>query len=204
MRFGHYESTVLPFGLTNAPGVFMSMMNEVFHEYLDKFVQVFIDDILIYSRTMEEHDEHLRLVLQCLREHKLYVKLSKCYFYKSKIHYLGHVISGEGIVIHPTKVEAIMEWLALTNVPEVCSFMGLAGYYQSFIEGFSKIENLITELQKKNKKFVWTEKCAKAFQRLKELLTTTLILKVSDMDTDFLKCTDASKECLGRVLMQYG
>jgi hypothetical protein len=202
MRFGHYEFTVLPFGLTNAPGVFMSLMNGVFHEYLDKFIQVFIDDILIYSRTTEEHDEHLRLVLQCLREHKLYGKLSKCSFYQSKIHYLGHVISGEGIVMDPTKVEAIMEWPAPTNVPEVRSFMGLAGYYRRFIEGFSKIENPITELQKKNKKFVWTEKCAEAFQRLKELLTTTPILKVPDMDADFLVCTDASKEGLGRVLMQ--
>jgi hypothetical protein len=95
-RFGHYEFTVLPFGLTNAPGVFMSLMNGVFREYLDKFVQVFIDGILIYSQTTEEHDEHLRLVLQCLREHKLYGKLSKCSFYQLKIHYLGHVISGEG------------------------------------------------------------------------------------------------------------
>jgi hypothetical protein len=204
MRFGHYEFTVLPFGLTNAPGVFMSLMNGVFHEYLDKFVQVFIDDILIYSRMMEEHDEHLRLVLQCLREHKLYGKLSKCSFYQSKIHYLGHVISGEGIVVDPAKVEAIMEWPMPTNVPEVCSFMGLAGYYRWFVEGFSKIANLITELQKKNKKFVWTEKCVEAFRRLKELLTTTPILKVPDMDADFLVCTDASKEGLGGVLMQDG
>jgi hypothetical protein len=204
MRFGHYEFIFLLFGLTNAPGVFMSLMNGVFRDYLDKFVQVFIDDILIYSRTMEEHDEHLRLVLQCLRENKLYGKLSKCSFYQSKIHYLGHVISDEGIVVDPTKVEAIMEWLAPMNVPEVRSFMGLAGYYQWFIEGFSKIANPITELQKKNKKFVWTEKCAEEFQRLKELLTTTPILKVPDMDADFLVCTDASKEGLGGVLMQDG
>jgi hypothetical protein len=203
-RFGHYEFTVLPFGLTNAPGVFMSLMNGVFHEYLDKFVQVFIDDILIYSRTMEEHDEHLRLVLQCLREHNLYGKLSKCSFYQSRIHYLGHVISGEGIAVDPAKVEAIMEWPAPTNVTEVRSFMGLAGYYRRFVEGFSKIANPITELQKKNKKFVWTEKCAKAFRRLKELLTTAPILKVPDMDADFLVCTDASKEGLGGVLMQDG
>jgi hypothetical protein len=155
------------FGLTNAPGVFMSLVNGVFHKYLENFVQVFIDEILIYSRTMEEHDEHLRLVLQCLREHKLYGKLSKCSFYQSKIHYLGHVISSEGIVVDPAKVKAIMEWPMPTNVPEVCSFMGLAGYYRRFLKGFSKIENLITELQKKNKKFVWTEKCVEAFQRLK-------------------------------------
>jgi hypothetical protein len=153
-RFGHYEFTVLTFGLTNAPGVFMSLMNGVFCKYLDKFVQVFIDDILIYSRTTEEHDEPLRLVLQCLREHKLYGKLSKCSFYQSRIHYLGHVISGEGIAMDPAKVEAIMEWPAPTNVTEVRSFMGLAGYYQWFVEGFSKIANPITELQKKNKKCV--------------------------------------------------
>jgi hypothetical protein len=145
-RFGHYEFTVLPFGLTNAPGVFMSLMNGVFREYLDKFVQVFIDDILIYSRTTEEHDEHLRLVLQCLQEHKLYGKLSKCSFYQSWIHYLGHVISGEGIAVDPAKVEAIIEWPAPTNVTEVHSFMGLAGYYRRFVEGFSKIAGPITEL----------------------------------------------------------
>jgi hypothetical protein len=201
-RFGHYEFTVLPFGLTNAPGVFMSLMNGVFREYLDKFIQVFIDDILIYSRTTEEHDEHLHLVLQCLREHKLYGKLSKCSFYQSRIHYLGHVISDEGIAVDPAKVEAIMEWPAPTNVTEVRSFMGLAGYYRWFVEGFSNIANPITELQKKNKKFVWTEKCAEAFRRLKELLTTAPILKVLDMDANFLVCIDASKEGLGGVLMQ--
>jgi hypothetical protein len=116
----------------------MSLMNGVFHEYLDKFIQVFIDDILIYSRTMEEHDEHLRLVLQCLRENKLYGKLSKCSFYQSKIHYLGHVISDEGIIMDPTKVEAIMEWPAPTNVPEVRSFMGLAGILSTVHRGFFK------------------------------------------------------------------
>jgi hypothetical protein len=152
----------------------------------------------------EEHEEHLRLVLQCLREHKLYGKLSKCSFYQSKIHYLGHVLSDEGIAVDPTKVEAIMESPTPTNVPEVHSFMGLVGYYRWFVEGFSKIENPIMELPKKNKKFVWTKKCTEELQRLKELLTTTPILKVPDMDVDFLVCTDASKEGLGGVLMQGG
>jgi hypothetical protein len=204
MRFGHYEFTISPFGLTNAPGVFMSLMNGVFYKYLDKFIQVFIDDILIYSWMTEEHDEHLRLVLQCLREHKLYGKLSKCSFYQSNIHYLGHVISDEGIVVDPAKVEAIMEWSAPMNVPKVCSFMILVGYYRQFIEGFLKIANSIMELQKKNKKFVWNEKCVEAFRRLKELLTSTPILKVPDMETDFLVCTNTSKEGLGRVVMQNG
>jgi hypothetical protein len=103
--------------------------------------------------------------------------LSKCSFYQSRIHYLGHVISGEGIAVDPAKVEAIMEWPAPMNVTEVRSFMGLAGYYRRFVEGFSKIANPITELQKKNKKFVWTEKCTKAFRWLKELLTTASIPK---------------------------
>ena len=136
MRFGHYEFTILPFGLTNATWIFLSLMNGVFCEYLDKFVQVFIDDILIYSRTTEEHDEHLRLVLQCLQEHKLYGKLSKCSFYPSRIHYLGHVISDEGIAVDPAKVEAITEWPAPTNVTEVRSFMGLAGYYRRLSKSF--------------------------------------------------------------------
>jgi hypothetical protein len=131
----------------------------------------------------------------------LYGKLSKFSFYQSKIHYLGHVISDEGIIVDPRKVEAIMEWPALKNVPEVCIFMGLAGYYRRFVE-FSKIANPIMELQKKNKKFVWTKKCAEVFQRLKELLKTTPILKVPNMDEEFLVCTDASKEGLGGVLMQ--
>jgi hypothetical protein len=107
----------------------MSLMNGVFCEYLDKFVQVFIDDILIYSWTMKNHDKHLHLVLECQREHKLYVKLSKCFFYQSRIHYLVHVISSEGITMDPAKVEAIIEWPAPTNVTEVHSFMGLVGYY---------------------------------------------------------------------------
>jgi hypothetical protein len=125
MRFGHYEFTILPFGLTNAPGVFMSLINEVFHKYLDNFIQVFIDDILIYSQKMEEHDEHMHLVLYCLREHKLYGNLSKCSIYQSRIHYLRHVISSECIIMDATKFNAIMEWLAPMNVLEACSFMGL-------------------------------------------------------------------------------
>jgi hypothetical protein len=115
----------------------MSLTNGVFRIYLDKFIQLFIDDILIYSQTMEEHDEHLRLVLQCLQENKLFGNLPKFSFYQSKIHYLGQIISGEGIIVDPAKVETIMEWPAPTNIPEVCSFMDLVGYYRWFIEGFS-------------------------------------------------------------------
>jgi hypothetical protein len=122
----------------------------------------------------------------------------------SMIHFLGHVISDEGIIVDPTKVEAIMEWPAPTNFLEVHSFMGLARYYRCFIEDSSKIENLITKLQKKNKNFVWTEKCAEAFLRIKELLMTTPILKFPGMDEGFLVCTNASKEGLDEVLRQDG
>ena len=138
-RYGLYEYTVMSFGLTNAPAFFMHMMNKVFMEFLDKFVVVFIDDILIYSKSDEEHKEHLCLVLEKLREHQLYAKFSKCEFWLKEVGFLGHVISGEGIVVDPTKVQSVTEWLAPTLVSEICSFLGLAGYYRRFIENFSKI-----------------------------------------------------------------
>jgi hypothetical protein len=115
-RYGHYEFTVVPFGLSNTPVVFMCLMNGVFRDYLDKFVIVFLDDILVYSKSEEEHDQHLRMVLQVLREHQLYAKLRKCSFYQRQIHYLGHIISEEGIVVDPEKVEAIREWSVPRNV----------------------------------------------------------------------------------------
>jgi hypothetical protein len=128
-RYGNYEFMVVPFGLSNAPAVFMCLMNGVFGEYLDKFVIVFLDDILIYSKSEDEHEKHLRMVFQVLRKHKLYAKLSKCIFYQKKIHYLGHIISATRIEVDPKKIEAIKGWLVLKNVIEVRSFMGLVGYY---------------------------------------------------------------------------
>jgi hypothetical protein len=201
-RYGHYEFIVMPFGLTNAPAAFMNLMNSVFRKYLDRFVQVFLDDILIYSRNEKEHLEHLRLVLQCLREHKLYGKLTKCSFFEKEIQYLGHTISGKGIAVDYSKIETIMTWPTPRNVKEVRSFMGLAGYYRRFVERFSQISNPITHLQRKGVKFEWTSECEKAFNELKHRLTTAPILKVPDMDKDFLVCTDASEEGLGAVLMQ--
>ena len=137
-RFGHFEFVVVPFGLTNAPAVFMSLMNGIFRKYLDCFVQVLLDDILIYSKNEREHEEHLRVMLSCLRENKLYGKLLKCSFVQKEIHYLCHIISGEGISVDPEKVKAIMEWPVSKNAHEVRSFMGLAGYYRRFVERFSK------------------------------------------------------------------
>jgi hypothetical protein len=127
---------VVPFGLSNTPSIFMCLMNGVFREYLDKSVNVFLDDILVYSKSEEEHEHHLRMVLQVLREHQMYAKLSKCSFYQNQIHYLGHIISEEGIAVDPGKIEAIKGWETHKNVIEVRSFMGLARYYRRFIVGF--------------------------------------------------------------------
>jgi hypothetical protein len=136
---------MMSFGLTNAPAYFMYVMNKVFMEYLDKFVVVFIDNILVYSRSEEEHEGHLCLVLQKLRDHKLYAKLSKCEFWLKQVAFLGHVISKGGISVDPSKVQDVLSWMALTSVSDILSFLGLAGYYQRFIEGFLKISKPTTE-----------------------------------------------------------
>jgi hypothetical protein len=180
----------------------MCLMNSILSKYLDKFVIVFIDDILIYSRNEQEHEEHLRIVLQILREQKLYAKFSKCDFYKDKIQYLGHVISKEGIVVDPEKIQAIMDWPIPKYVSDIRSFMGITGYYRKFIEGFSKIAYPITSLQKKGVKFIWSDKCQESFETLKHLLTTTPILKIENPYKDFVVCTDACIEGLRGVLIQ--
>jgi Reverse transcriptase (RNA-dependent DNA polymerase) len=136
-RYGHYKYLVMPFGLTNAPAAFMDLMNRIFRDLLDSTVVVFIDDILVYSGSYEEHSEHLRVVLQRLRDHKLYAKLSKCEFWSDQVSFLGHVISGEGVAVDPEKVRAVMEWSQPKNISEIRSFLGMAGYYRRFISGFS-------------------------------------------------------------------
>jgi hypothetical protein len=149
-----YEFTIMPFGLTNAPAFFMNLMNKVFMEELDKFVVVFIDDILIYSKNREDHEHHLRIVLGRLRAHQLYVKLSKCEFWLENIAFLGHILIAEGIEVDPSKVEAVSKWKQPSNVSEVRSFLGMVGYYHRFIKGFSSIARPMTELLKKDNKFV--------------------------------------------------
>jgi hypothetical protein len=153
--YGLYEYMVMSFGLTNASTYFMYLMNKVFMEYLDKFVIVFIDDILVYSRSEEEHEEHLHLALQRLQEHRLYAKLSKCKFWMKQVNFLGHVISKGGISMDPSKVQDVLSWNAPTSVGDIQSFLGLAGYYRTFIKGFLKINKAMTELLEKDKKFEW-------------------------------------------------
>ncbi|KAG8477207.1 hypothetical protein CXB51_030530 [Gossypium anomalum] len=175
-RYWHYEFLVMPFGLTNAPAVFMDLMNRIFRLYLDRFVVVFIDDILVYSRDEEEHAEHLRTVLQILREKQLYAKFSKCEFWLREVGFLRHIVSAEGIRVDPSKISAIVNWSPPKNVSEVRSFLGLAGYYQRFVQGFSMIASPMTRLLQKDVKFEWTDECQQSFNRLKDLLTKAPVL----------------------------
>ncbi|GKA12148.1 putative reverse transcriptase domain-containing protein [Tanacetum coccineum] len=163
-RYGHYEFQVMPFGLTNAPAVFMDLMNRVCKPYLDKFVIVFIDDILIYSKNKEEHEEHLKIILELLKKEQLYAKFSKCDFWLESVQFLGHVINNKGVHVDPAKVEAIRNWSAPTTPKEVRQFLGLAGYYRRFIEGFSLISKPLTKLTQKNKKYEWGTEEDEAFQ----------------------------------------
>jgi len=163
-RYGLYEYTVMSFGLTNVPAYFMYLMNKMFMEYLDKFVVVFIDDILIYSKNEEEHEEHLRLVLQKLREHQLYAKFSKCDFWLKEVSFLGHFITDGGISVDPGKDNDVLKWEPPQTVKEIRSFLGLAGYYRQFIEGFSKIAKTLTSLLEKDREFRWTDACQVALR----------------------------------------
>jgi hypothetical protein len=152
-RYGLYEYLVMSFDLTNAPTYFMYLMNSVFKQELDKFVVVFIDDILIYSKNPEDHRNHLRIVLQRLRDHHLYAKFFKCEFWLDIIKFLGHTISSNGISVDPSKVQEVMDWKPPTSVHQILSFLGLAGYYHHFISDFSRIAKSMTELLKKGVKF---------------------------------------------------
>ncbi|XP_076912613.1 uncharacterized protein LOC143570977 [Bidens hawaiensis] len=203
-RYGHYEFLVMPFGLTNAPAVFLDLMNRVFREFLDKFVIVFIDDILIYSKSKAEHEDHLRIVLEILRKKKLYAKFSKCEFWLSKVAFLGHIVSAEGISMDPAKIEAVTNWPRPTLVSEVRSFLGLAGYYRRFVEGFSAIALPLTQLLRKGVKFSWNDDREKSFEELKKRLVSNPILTLPSGTGGYQIYSDASKKGLGCVLMQHG
>ncbi|WVZ84512.1 hypothetical protein U9M48_031541 [Paspalum notatum var. saurae] len=203
-RYGLYEYLVMSFGLTNASALFMYMMNSVFMNELDKFVVVLIDDILIYSKNEEEHEEHLRIVLTRLREHQLYAKFSKCAFWLKEVSFLGHILSKKGVAVDPSKVESVLNWKQTETVTKIRSFLGLAGYYRRFIKDFSKTAKPMTSLTKKNAKYSWSPNCEEAFQSLKRSLTTAPVLAQPDVTKPFDVYCDASGNGLGCVLMQEG
>jgi hypothetical protein len=194
----------MSFRLTNAPAYFMYLMNKVFMEYLDKFVVVFIDNILIFSKNEEEHNKHLCLVMQKLRENQLYAKLNKCEFWSKEVSFHGHIISKGGISVDPSKAKDVLSCNTPQNVLGIRSFLGLAGYYRRFIEGFSKISKPMMELLAKGKTFEWMPSHEASFQELKKRLTTAPVLTMLDVERPFSIYCDASGQGLGCVLMQDG
>ena len=201
-RYGHYEFLVLSFGLTNAPATFMSLMNSVFHPLLDSCVITYIDDILVYSKTEEEHLVHLRQVLEILRQNKLYGKITKCDFFCKELEFLGYIVSADGIKTDPKKIQAIRDWPVPKNIKDVQSFLGLANYYRKFIHNFSKKASALTELLKKAIGFSWSDNAQDSFDILKEALTTAPILRTPDPMLEFSIFTDASGYAIGAVLAQ--
>src|SRR3954453_17077951 len=201
-RYGHYEFLVMPFGLTNAPATFMHLMQQTLRSFLDDFVIVFIDDILIYSKTLEDHTQHLRQVLQVLQEKQLYAKLSKCDFFKHEIGFLGHVINEHGIKMESSKVNAVTNWPIPTNVHELRSFLGLAGYYRRFVKDFSMIASPLTALLHKNQKYEWGADQDNAFTALKQAVSSAPLLIIPDPQLPYTLVTDASGYAIGAALCQ--
>ena len=200
----HFEFRVLCFGLTNAPATFQSAMNAVFKPFIGRFVAVYLDDILIFSKTKEEHLAHLRLVLETLAKHKLYATISKCKFFQHELEYLGHLVGRDGLRVDPRKVQAVKEWPEPQNVHKLRSFLGLANYFRRFMEGYSTIVSPLTNLTKKDVQWDWSPKCQEAFEKVKTLLTEAPVLKLPDPDKPFEVICDASIVGVGAVLMQEG
>jgi hypothetical protein len=202
-RFGHYEYLVMPFGLCNAPATFMQLMNDIFREHLDSFLVIYLDDLLIYSPDIKTHLDHLRIVLDVLRKHQLYAKLSKCEFLQDHVSFLGHVVSASGLRPDPEKTAVIRDWTPPKNVKELQSFLGLANFYRRFAKDFAKLTVPLTDLLAKDKPFDWTDAQDTSFTAIKNLLTDDITLKFPDPNKPFSVTTDASDFAVGAVLAQY-
>lgn len=198
----HFEFRVLPFGLTSAPATFQGVMNDVLAKLLRRNVLVFVDDILVYSTSLEDHVSHLQQVFQILTDHQLKVKHSKCSFAQSKLAYLGHIISTNGVATDDEKITAVRNWPVPTSVKELRSFLGLAGYYRKFVRHFGVICKPLTELLRKGQLFVWTSVTEEAFVTLKNALILAPVLAMPDFHKQFVVETDASEKGIGAVLMQ--
>lgn len=201
-RYGHFEFTVLPFGLCNAPGTFQSLMSEIFREYTDEFVLVYLDDIMIYSKSLPEHLDHLKSVLRVLRRHKLYAASAKCRFCQTRLLWLGHILSGDGIAVDQSKVQVVKDWPVPQDLKQLMSFLGTAGYYRRFMANYSTIAAPLTELTRKGVAFRWEQEQDRAFNTLKSLLTEAPVLAIANPDYPFVLHTDSSGVAIGGVLMQ--
>ncbi|XP_017617815.1 uncharacterized protein LOC108462372 [Gossypium arboreum] len=204
IRYGYYEFLVMSFGLTNASAAFMDMMNCVFQPYLDQFIVVFIDDILLYSKTKDKHDEYFRVVPQILREKQLYAKFSNCEFWLREVTFLGHVVSAEGIRVNHGKIEAVLGWKQPINVSEIRSFWGLVGYCRCFVEGFSLIAAPLTKLLRKGLPFFWIDTQQSSFEKLKSTLNQAPVLIQPESEKELVVYSDALHARLGCPLMQHG
>ena len=210
-RYDHYEFNVMPFGLTNASAIFQTLINNIFRDLLDVCVIVYLDDILVYSKNKEEHEQHLRQVLQRLKDNQLYARLSKCTFFTNSIEYLGHIVDGDGLRPNPQLIQALMDFPQPRTLKELQSFLGLANYYRKFIANFSKIALPLTDATRNNmqgnlRPIEWTESMQTAFDALKEALTSVSCLALSDPDDEFEVTTDASEDAktVEAILTQNG
>lgn len=201
-RYGQFEFLVMPFGLTNAPATFQHLMNAIFADYVDEFVVVYMDDILIYSPDKESHKKHLRKVLEVLKKHKLFAAPNKSVLGKSQIEFVGFVVSDQGLSMDPKKLDSIVHWPAPTNVVQVQSFLGLANFYRRFVKGYATIANPLHALTRKDHQFHWGETEQKAFDTLKQALTSAPLLILPDPKLHYAIHTDASDFALGAVLSQ--
>jgi len=201
-RYGHYEYLVMPFGLTNAPATFQTLMNDALKPFLDNFVIVYLDDILIFSNTVEEHEQHLRQVLRKLADHQLYAKASKCEFFRTEVDFRGHIVGADGLKMEPSKIKAISDWPTPANVTKVRSFLGFVNFYRSYIRNYSSITARLNDLTKKEKKFHWTKQHQQQFDKLKRAVSSAPVLITADPHGEFVVTTDASGYALGAVLQQ--